>query len=448
MVMGLTKTNRIEPSLATLGSGHNGATHLLPPSTVTLSPRRPRLLLIGPYFRPKHYGGAVQVYHQLLMRSRKLDSVLVSQRLGTEPAEMERFDRDCPREYGYGIVRVGRFDLVFRPNAKLMERVLDAGRFFLTTRAEWRRIVREVQPDVIVCGATLAAGWLMDHTPESIPFVNYLHGEELSSAGASRFVRPYLFRRQLHAIRKADLNISVSRYTARTAAALARIKSERFELLPNFVDISRFSPPKDREKVRTELGWHNHRIILTLARLTPRKGIDQAIRALAKLRNQGKLSPTWLHVIGGQGEQEDELRNLAKKLNVAEYTRFEGFVDDEHLPDYYGAADLFLQPNRDLSGETEGFGVVFLESNACGTPVIGGISGGTADAIRDGVTGYRVDSEDLSAIGRAVLELTQNDDLRRRMGSAGVEVVRRDHRIEVAVSRFEDLICQVCSVSC
>ena len=100
----------------------------------------------------------------------------------------------------------------------------------------------------------------------------------------------------------------------------------------------------------------------------------------------------------------------------------------------------FLQPNRDLAGDTEGFGVVFLEANACGTPVIGGVAGGTADAIREGDTGFRVDSEDLSAIGRAILQLTENEALRRRMGQTGFEVVRREHRLEGGVAKFEELV--------
>jgi phosphatidylinositol alpha-1,6-mannosyltransferase len=402
--------------------------------------RRPRLLLIGPYFRPKYYGGVVQVYHQLLTRLQALDGIIVSQRLGADSLGMAAFDRDCPSKFGYRVLRVARFDLTFQSDAGLWERLFDSARFFIHTKYEWMRVLQEVEPDIIVCGATLTAGWLMSHVPRSIPFVNYLHGEELATVGGSRFVRPYLFRKQLEAIREADLNISVSRYTASRAADLSGIDRDDIQLLPNFVDITRFSPPAEREALRQRLGWHDKRIILTLSRLTPRKGIDQAIRALAVLRREGRLSPDWLHVIAGQGEQEQQLRALVGELGITEHTKFEGFVDDDRVPEYYGAADVFLQPNRDLCGDTEGFGVVFLEANACGTPVIGGNAGGTADAIRDGITGLRVDGEDLSAIAGAVEILTGHEESRRRMGLAGVEIIRREHRVEVAVERFEELL--------
>ncbi len=404
---------------------------------------RPRLLLAAPYFRPAYYGGVVQVYHQLLTRLKSVESFIVCQRLGGNPEEMERFDRAALLECGYQVLRIERYELIFGAQASLVERLGDTARFLLRTRAEWRKAVREIRPDVIVCGATGIAGWLMEHLPEPIPFINYIHGEELGEAGKSRFFRRFLFQRQLVIIRKAALNISVSRYTASKAIALTGISAARIALLPNFVDEDRFSPPSDREALRRQLGWHDKKVILTLSRLTPRKGIDQSIRALVELRREGKLTPEWIHVVAGSGEQEGELRALTASLGVGETTRFEGFVPDERVPHYYGAADIFLLPNRDLMGNTEGFGIVFLEAGACGTPVIGGIAGGTADAIREGVTGFRVNSEDSAEIGRAVLELVNDEELRHRMGVAAAEIVRREHRVETAVSSFENLLLDV-----
>jgi len=411
---------------------------------MTVQHQRPRLLLVAPYFRPTDYGGAVQVYHQLLAGLQSIDRVVVSQRLRGDPVLMEEFDRECLSKYGYRTIRIDRFDLIFPTGTRIWDRAIDLVRFVRTARADWRRVIREGQPDVIVCGATLATGWLMGQIPRSIPFVNYIHGEELGTGeGRSRYAHPYRYRKQLEAIRQADLNIAVSQYTVNKAIELARIGAERIVLLPNFVDVNRFSPPLDRESLRRQLGWQGKRIILTLSRLTPRKGIDQAIRALAQLRSAGKLSPDWVHVIAGRGEQEAELRTLVDRLGGSDHTRFAGFIEQQDVPRYYGAADIFLQPNRDLAGDTEGFGVVFLEANACGTPVIGGVAGGTADAIREGVTGFRVESEDISAISLAVLRLTEDEGLRQQMGQAGFEIVRREHRVEAGVTRFEELMLRV-----
>ena len=411
-----------------IGSEHKAAfsNGIHPPGSA-----RPRMLLVAPYYRPTSYGGAVQLYHQTLVRLRSLEAVVVTQRQGgSDLLEMERFDRSCPLEYGYQMRRIKRFEFNFAPQTALGERLIDACRFFVETRAQWRAVIREVRPDVIVCGATYIAGWLLSQTPGSLPLVNYLHGEELAAANPSRFMQPVLRRNQIGAIRKAALNICVSRYTADNVIKLAGIERDRIVVLPNFVDTERFSPPADREALRRQLGWQNKRIILTLARLMPRKGVDQAIRALAALRAERRLSPDWMHVIAGRGEQERELRALVTELGAEDYTRFEGFVPEDRVPSYFGAADIFLQPNRDLSGDTEGFGIVFIEASACGTPVIGGVAGGTADAIREGVSGFRVDAENVSSISHAVHLLTGDDELRRRMGLSGKDIVDREHRIE------------------
>jgi phosphatidylinositol alpha-1,6-mannosyltransferase len=385
----------------------------------------------------------VQVYEQLAKRVTSLECVVVSQRLGADPDEIERFDSAWLPENGSQIRRLNRLELNFGAGTSLWNRVLDCGQFFWNARAEWRRLVRELRPDLIVCGATLEAGWLMDYIPSRTPFITYLHGEELATQNGSRFVWRYQFKKQIQSIRHSALNIAVSRYTATKAAKLAGIESARFQVLPNFVDLTRFFPPDDREALRRSLGWNNKKIILSLSRLTPRKGIDKAILALAELRRADRLSPEWLHVIAGRGEQEKQLRALVAEVGAAPYTQFAGFVEDEQVPMYYGAADIFLQPNRDLGGDTEGFGIVFLEASACGTPSIGGVAGGTADAIRDGVTGFRVDAEDASAIREAVLALTQSRELRHTMGLAGIEIVRREHQVDKMVEQFEGLVREV-----
>jgi len=401
---------------------------------------KPRVLLIGPYFSPACYGGAVQVYHQIFSRLRRLDGVIVSQWQGGEVEAAREFDASCERLYGYRMERIPRYDLVFQPGASAARRALDAYRFFRETPRELRAVIARVQPDVLICGATITAGWLMSRMPSDIPTINYLHGEELGRLSTSRFVWRYLFRTQLQAIRDVDLNLSVSRYTAQRAGELAGMDPASIAVLPNFVDLDRYHPPADRTLMRQRLGWEGRKVILSLARLIKRKGFDQGIRAVAQLRATGKLGSDWVHVIAGKGDEEPYLKRLAADLGVAAQTEFTGFVPDEMMAGYYGAADIFLHPNRNIDGDTEGFGIVFLEASACGAPVIGGIAGGTADAIREGVTGFRVDSEDVGALAETILRLTSDEALRLHLSHSGIELVRREYAVDQAVERFEDLV--------
>jgi phosphatidylinositol alpha-1,6-mannosyltransferase len=94
-------------------------------------------------------------------------------------------------------------------------------------------------------------------------------------------------------------------------------------------------------------------------------------------------------------------------------------VSYEDLPRWYAACDLFAMPNRDIDGDTEGFGLVFLEAASTGKPAVAGIAGGTGSAVVDGATGLRVDGENIEAITRALARLLADPAEAARMGLNG-----------------------------
>jgi len=192
--------------------------------------------------------------------------------------------------------------------------------------------------------------------------------------------------------------------------------------------------------MRARLGWSESLTVLTLARLEPRKGIDQALRALALLHGGERLPHGWRYVIAGRGREEARLRSLSEELGLAEHVEFLGFVKDEEIAGLYEASDIFLQPNREIDGDTEGFGIVFLEASACGVPVIGGIAGGTADAIAEGVSGYRVDGDSVTEIAGAIERLAHDGELRTRLGVQGAEMVASRFSVEEASLQFAALL--------
>jgi phosphatidylinositol alpha-1,6-mannosyltransferase len=108
---------------------------------------------------------------------------------------------------------------------------------------------------------------------------------------------------------------------------------------------------------------------------------------------------------------------------------FAGQVSADDLPDVYALSDVFAMPSRENleEGDVEGFGLVFLEANACAKPVIGGRSGGIPDAILDGVTGFLVDSRDPHDVARSLARILGNNDLATRMGQEGRLRTVRDY---------------------
>ena len=190
-------------------------------------------------------------------------------------------------------------------------------------------------------------------------------------------------------------------------------------VVPCGIDTSRFHPLDDDERraVRARYGLGDGPLVLGLSRLVPRKGMDVLIDASARLQQE----VDGLQIaIGGSGRDRDRLERRASEAGVP--VRFLGRVPEDDLAAVYGAADVYAMLCRNRWGglEQEGFGIVFLEAAAAGVPQVAGASGGAADAVVHGVTGYVVDPpDDVDATVDALRVLLTDHDRRRRMAQAG-----------------------------
>ena len=154
---------------------------------------------------------------------------------------------------------------------------------------------------------------------------------------------------------------------------------------------------------------------MTVGRLMWRKGQDMLIRALPEIV---KAVPNCVYLICGTGPYEAGLRELAQSLQVDSQVIFLGSLPSEHLPSLYNLSDVFVMPNRmsEKTRDVEGFGIVFLEANACEIPVVGGRSGGTSDAVADGESGLLVDGSSPGEIAGSVIRLLQDPILAQDNG--------------------------------
>ena len=197
----------------------------------------------------------------------------------------------------------------------------------------------------------------------------------------------------------------------------------RVRVIPCGVDVELFRP-RPQAAARARLGLDAEHVLLFVGRLTPIKGLETLLRALAVLRSDGLAAArlTLLVVGGTKGDSTDgaHLHRLAQDLGLCAWVDFRGPQPQEALPDYYAAADLCLMPSR-----YESFGMVALEAMASGVPVIASRAGGLAVTVQDGATGRLVPEGDVAALARAVAELLTDDAGRRTLGARAVEWARR-----------------------
>lgn len=242
-----------------------------------------------------------------------------------------------------------------------------------------------------------------------------VHGAELVFPGAV----PGLHRSVGRALGMAELLLPVSDYTGRATAALLHRVGVEVPPMKNLrarVDLDRFRPGLDGTALRAKLGIEaDQPVVLCFGRLVPRKGVDWLIAAMPDV---AAAVPGAVLVVGGTGRELKKLKRLADKLKAP--VVFAGRVADEDAPVLYSTADVFALAVADrwFGLEIEGLGVVLLEASACETPCVTGRSGGTPEAVLDGVTGRVVNARDKKELGRALIELLQNDEMRASMGAA------------------------------
>lgn len=287
-------------------------------------------------------------------------------------------------------------------------------------RAIWnlRSVVRRDHVNLIHVGRCLPEGvialgakWWFN-----LPFVCYIHGEDISTALDSR-EHTMLVRRVLN---NATFLIANSHNTAAMLRETWGIDRDKIHVLHPGVDTNYFSPATPDSVIRASLRWTNRRVVLTVGRLQRRKGHDMMIRALPIIR---RVVPDVLYAIAGDGAERDRLQQLAREEDVTDYVQFLGEISDEQLLQCYRQCNLFALPNRQDGTDIEGFGMVLLEAQACGKAVLAGDSGGTAETMQVNQTGRIVDCTQPQSLADAVSELLLDDKRRNEMGQEAREWV-------------------------
>jgi phosphatidyl-myo-inositol dimannoside synthase len=272
-------------------------------------------------------------------------------------------------------------------------------------------VLRRFCPDQIHCGQALETGTIARWCKRlyGLPYVLHTFSEEIARYRRGRVTGRLLVK----ALREADAITTVSQFCRRQLIELGVDPSRIHMLYPGVA-----APGGNEDEaaaVRSRHGLEGRKVLLTIARLAPRKGQDRVIRALPRVAAE---VPSVVYLVVGTGSERGRLEDLARACGVADRVIFTGSVAS--TASYYQASDVFVMPNRVMeNGDVEGFGIVFLEANSHGVPVIGGRSGGTEDAIVHGETGWLVDPEDESELTERILQLLSDSDLARQFGEAG-----------------------------
>jgi len=264
------------------------------------------------------------------------------------------------------------------------------------------------------------------------PVVVYNHGEELTTWGNGAKYKAMRFT-----IRHADCVVANSEYT-RDELIKMGIDPTKITLIYPGVDTDRFRPNLPCDDLRDRIGLKDgQHLILSVGRLSRRKGFDRVIQALPLLEKAG-LDVHFALI--GIGDDDHHLEGIVKELEVESRVHMLGHVPEDDLPRWFNACDLFVMPNREIDGDNEGFGMVYIEAAACGKTAIAGRAGGTGSAVLDGETGLRVDGEDVDAVAEGIRGLLADESLREQLARRAYDRAVQEFSWE-SVARKTEMLC-------
>ncbi len=304
-------------------------------------------------------------------------------------------------------------------------------RFMLPTRATAAlvgRVARAERSDVVVLLSPLPLAVLGPRL--DLPWTVVTHGAELTVPGRL----PGFGAALRGGLGAAPGLFAVSEHTAEQLRRLLGPGGPPVRLLPNGVDVDRFHPTVDGAPVRRRLGLGDGPVVGCVGRLVPRKGQDRLLAAMPLVREH---LPEARLLLVGDGRLRPRLERAARAQGPGRVV-LTGAVAASELPAHVAAMDVLAHPNRSRWAglEQEGFGVVFLEGQACARPVIAGDSGGSPEALADGVSGLLVDGTDPGRIAEAIVGIISDDGRAAAMGRAGRALVEQRFTWSAVAGRF------------
>ena len=378
---------------------------------------RPRRILLVSSNLPPVVGGSTVIYEQLC-RNAPEHLVALGARRQYETGRLfdgvGEYDAHC----GYPIHRVDTLRPVAvakrsGPGSRVISFLLDDLPVMTRTLATILALLIRYRVAVVCLGELVSLGWLT--VPLRYLFrrtvIIYTHGEEVSQSSDSTSARLRRFY-----LRHADRIVAVSIFCKSVIVSKYEVDPAKVFVISNGVDLDTFRRGIcDRTVLPAAL--RGKKLILSVSRLVERKGHDKLIEAMPAILRQ---VPEAHLLVVGDGPLAQHLAALVAEAKLEDDVSFLGSVSMERMVALYRAADVFALTCRTLpDGDTEGFGLVFLEANACGVPVLAGVAGGTVEAVVAGETGLLVDSAESKEIAAAMTSLLTDTALAHRLAEGG-----------------------------
>ena len=292
-------------------------------------------------------------------------------------------DYDFDKKQNYQIERIKGFDFIkkYRKNNQVQ--------IFCTENKNIRALIADHWKSIEK---------ISDNICLQIPTLCLIHGKEINHKKGS-----LLHTRMVQSLKKAKFIIANSEFTKKLAINKG-IPTTKIKIINPGINPLHPIEKKYDDQAK-ELFGSMHPKLISVTRLEKRKGIHSVILSLKNLQ---VLYPNFLYLIIGQGEQSENLKNIARNMDLTNHIVFLEDVPMGFKNALLKHADIFLMPSIEDGSSVEGFGISFLEASMFKTACIGGIVGGAADIIKEGKTGFLCDGTNHDKIYQALTKMLKN----------------------------------------
>ena len=302
---------------------------------------------------------------------------------------------------------------------------------------------RDINADVYEAHAVSGYGFpkALENQGINKPFIQTIHGvladeyEQAKKNGYPSFrgrITNYFMNRlaklEEETAQKAALIVTISNYSREKIQKFYGIDKSKIRIVPNGVDVKKFKPIQNVESIRQQFGLGNELCILFVGSLIPRKGLSFLVEAAQKIV---KEQADTKFLIVGDGPLKNQIATTLESANLSGNFKFLGNLKEDALPAVYNCADVFVLPSIQ-----EGQGIVLLEAQASGKPVVAFDIGGVNEAVRNGETGILVKPGSTSELTYALLKLLGDRALRKKMGVNGRRFVTENFTWDICAQKM------------
>ncbi len=297
------------------------------------------------------------------------------------------------------------------------------------------KAIRGARADWVIIGEILPLGtvaWILSHLI-NFKYAVFLHGLDFSLATRSSWKK----RLSKKILTRSSKILCVNSKTAEIVKHFLSDDSKIYITNPGADSTPHMIRPERVAGLRANYGLEQNFVLLTIARLVARKGIEQVLSVLPSVI---EMHANVRYVIIGRGPEEAHLKQLISDPSLSGKVFLLTDVPDDEKWTWLEICDAFVMPTHQIKDDYEGFGIVYLEANLAGKPVIAAQSGGVGDAVINGINGLLIAENDSRALFEAITKVVEDPELTAKLGEQGRERVLKDFTWPEVIKRIHSIL--------